>query len=511
MERHKTGEYCIYLRKSRADLAAEQRGEGETLARHQAALTALTKQLGLQVTEIYREIVSGETIADRPVMQRLLAQVEGGRWAGVAVMEIERLARGDTVDQGLMARAFSYSGTKIYTPLKTYDPNNEFDQEYFEFGLFMSRREYKAINRRLQRGRLASVEEGKFVGSRAPYGYSREKLAGDKGYTLAPHFQEAPVVELIFRWYVRGVGGVRMGVSALASRLTGLGIPAANGGGWSPSSLRDLLRNPVYTGMVRWNWRPVVKGLADGKQVRSRPRGDRCILVRGLHPAIVDPALWQMAQALLSANSIAKAPSGVGVQNPLAGLILCGLCGRRMVRKANKNAADSLLCATPGCSAVSAPLAQVEARLVDGLVRWLGDYSVTPLPPAAEDNADPRVAARLRADLAALDQQKSALHDLLEQGIYDSEVFRDRRKTLEDRTAQLADSLATLEREQRQLREAAPSPPLWEIYAQASPARKNALLKTLVDHIVYLRPPSTRWAPAGFTLHVFPLLRPQSN
>jgi site-specific DNA recombinase len=28
------GEYCMYLRKSRADLDAEARGEGETLARH---------------------------------------------------------------------------------------------------------------------------------------------------------------------------------------------------------------------------------------------------------------------------------------------------------------------------------------------------------------------------------------------------------------------------------------------------------------------------------------------
>ena len=36
-------------------------------------------------------------------------------------------------------------------------------EEYFEFGLFMSRREYNTIKRRLQRGRLASVREGKYV------------------------------------------------------------------------------------------------------------------------------------------------------------------------------------------------------------------------------------------------------------------------------------------------------------------------------------------------------------
>ena len=30
--------YCLYLRKSRADMEAEARGEGETLARHEKLL-----------------------------------------------------------------------------------------------------------------------------------------------------------------------------------------------------------------------------------------------------------------------------------------------------------------------------------------------------------------------------------------------------------------------------------------------------------------------------------------
>ena len=34
-------QYALYLRKSRADMDAEARGEGETLAKHRAALTLL--------------------------------------------------------------------------------------------------------------------------------------------------------------------------------------------------------------------------------------------------------------------------------------------------------------------------------------------------------------------------------------------------------------------------------------------------------------------------------------
>ena len=146
--------YAIYLRKSRADIVDNTKIDtNATLEIHEKTLIALAKHQNLPIGAIYREVVSGETIATRPVMMQLLSEVEQGLWEGVLVMEIERLARGDTMDQGLIAQTFKYSRTKIVTPTKTYDPQNEFDEEYFEFGLFMSRREYKAINRRQQRGR----------------------------------------------------------------------------------------------------------------------------------------------------------------------------------------------------------------------------------------------------------------------------------------------------------------------------------------------------------------------
>ena len=161
--------YCAYLRKSRKDAEAEAHGQGETLARHKKRLEEYASSVGIKICKFYKEVVSGETIASRPVMQQLLTDVENGMWTGVLVVEVERLARGNTLDQGIVSNAFQYSNTKIITPLKTYDPNNEYDEEYFEFGLFMSRREYKKINQRLHAGILASVQEGKHVASAAPY------------------------------------------------------------------------------------------------------------------------------------------------------------------------------------------------------------------------------------------------------------------------------------------------------------------------------------------------------
>lgn len=97
-------------------------------------------------------------------------------------------------------------------------------EEYFEFGLFISRREYKTINRRLQRGRVASVMEGKFVGNKRHYGYDSIKLVKEKGFTLVPNLDEVPIVHQIFDWFTEGIkapSGDRRRLGASLSETSG--------------------------------------------------------------------------------------------------------------------------------------------------------------------------------------------------------------------------------------------------------------------------------------------------
>ena len=263
--------YAIYLRKSRADKELEALGEGETLSRHKRILTELSQRNGYEIGDIYEEIVSGETISARPQMQRLLADVESGKWDGVLVMELERLARGDSIDQGVVARAFKLTGTLIITPTKVYDPLNEFDEEYFEFGLFMSRREYKTINRRLKRGREASAKEGKWLFPIAPYGYKRKPLSDQKGTTLEIVEEQAAVVRLIFDLYINGIDGRRLGIQAIAHRLNELKIPPARHDYWTKETIRGILSNPVYAGKIRYGYRREQKKVVNGHKVSTRP------------------------------------------------------------------------------------------------------------------------------------------------------------------------------------------------------------------------------------------------
>ena len=199
-------QYVKYLRKSRFDRDYAELSIEETLKRHEAILDKLARDRGYHIAKTYYEVVSGESIVARPEIQKMLEEVSAGFYTGVIVIDLERLARGNGADQAYISQVFQFSGTKIITPLKVYDPSNEFDEEYFEFGLFMSRREYKTINRRLIRGRDSSASEGKYIGSIPPYGYRRVKLEREKGYTLEPHPEEAKVVKKIFELYTNYSG-----------------------------------------------------------------------------------------------------------------------------------------------------------------------------------------------------------------------------------------------------------------------------------------------------------------
>ena len=492
--------YCLYLRKSRADTEAEARGEGETLARHEKILLDLAKRMKLNITQIHKELVSGETIASRPVMQQLLNEVEQDLWDGVLVVEVERLARGDTVDQGIVAQTFKYSHTKIITPTKVYDPNNEFDEEYFEFGLFMSRREYKTIKRRLEQGRIASIKEGKYVANVAPFGYQRQKLKGEKGFTLVPDPTKANIVKLVFEMYTSGIG-----VSRIVRKLNEMKMPTAKGGDWVNATIQGMLRNPVYIGKLRWGARPLKKKMVNGKMVTERPRAaeETWNLVDGLHEAIIDEDTFRLAQELLAQNSSPKVPARRRIKNPLAGLIVCGKYGRKMSRRPySSGQQDTLMCPVTSCDNVSSYLSIVEEKLLRALEKWLNDYKVeyeqnalsssSAIEPDILENA----IKKLNKDIDVYSKQLDSLHDLLEQGIYTTDKFLERSKLLGDRIKEAQEDIENLENQIEQINAREKSKQViiprvqkvLDVYRdREDPADKNDLLKEVLEKAIYLK------------------------
>lgn len=488
------GQYLMYLRKSRRDLELEQQsGKADTLQRHRALLFSLAQERGYEIAAVFEEVVSGSTVAQRPEMKRLLQAVETGRYCGVLVMEISRLARGSTRDQGLVAETFACTGTAIITPEKIYDPASEADEEYFEFGLFLSRREYRAINRRLQLGRQISLREGKYIAGRAPYGYRRVKLQGQKGWTLEKKPPEAAIVTEIFRAFTGGES-----CRSLAKRLTGLGVAAPAGGSWSASAIRDVLKNPVYAGFLRWAYRPDRVKLVEGRQVLSRPVDHHAPLHRGLHPPLVEEAQWQLALQLLQARAQPPVAGGRQAANPLAGVVRCGLCGKAMVQlPPGKGRAAFLRCPTAGCPTMGSRREVVEQAMVQALEGWLSPWEIEAKPEEETRQA-------LLQHRQALLRRKNRLCELLETEIYTPEEYRKRAAVLEKR---LLETEAQLK--------AAPRPPqVWSIgtlYQALPAAAQNKLWKLALHHAVYRKSTGGRWGTSDLSLELFVRFAPPSQ
>ena len=183
----------MYIRKSRTEELSDS--VEETLRRHREILSEFAKEQGIYVTHIYEEVVSGESLYARPQMLQLLEDMERGEFDAVLCMDIDRLGRGGMSDQGIILETFKHTDTKIITPRKIYDLNNELDEEYTEFETFMARRELKIIKRRMQRGIQKSVQEGCYLAN-APYGY--RNVVVDRRPTLAIEESEARYVRMMY-------------------------------------------------------------------------------------------------------------------------------------------------------------------------------------------------------------------------------------------------------------------------------------------------------------------------
>ena len=434
--------YAIYLRKSRKDLDLEAMGEGETLARHKQALTELAKKKGLKISKVYEEMVSGESIADRPQMQMLLDDVITGKYKGVLVMEVERLARGNTKDQGEVAEAFAISKTLIITPMKTYDPNNEFDEEYFEFGLFMSRREYKTIRRRMQRGIIASVNEGNYVGSLPPYGYDIIRL-NKKERTLKTN-EQSEIVKMIFDWFVNE----RLSPGEIGRKLTEMGIPTKTGKPeWAKETVRDILQNNLYTGKIRWNRRKVSKEYEDGKLTKKKRRCEKkdYLIVEGKHPAIISEEMFEKAQTLFV--GIAPVKLTDSIRNPLAGLLVCKKCNKSMrLQTFNhlKNTKSRYVhTSSQVCKCKSSTYENVMDALIEALKMYIEDFEfkMTNEHLKEKEVKQIKIIESMEKELQNFEKQRKQLFDYLERNLYTEDEFIERKGILNEKMTTLKKSI----------------------------------------------------------------------
>jgi hypothetical protein len=197
-------------------------------------------------------------------------------------------------------------------------------------------------------------EQGRYLGGRPPYGYrlgdagphpnKAHAAWGRRAHRLEPDPATAATVRWIFAQRLAGhsVARIARALNEAAVPCPSAADPARNthrtGASWTLGTVTTILENPRYTGRQVWNRQRTDTELADPANVtlghksvqRWNLPGGWVISNRPAHPALVSEDDFVAAQDVNAARGPGPQDEPVLRRYLLAGLLACGVCGRRM-------------------------------------------------------------------------------------------------------------------------------------------------------------------------------------
>jgi site-specific DNA recombinase len=283
-----------------------------------------------------------------------LADPERG-WDAIVIGEYERAFYGN--QYASMAPLFEHYGVSLWMPEvggRVDWHAEDHEQTMVALGL-SSKREITRTRVRVRTAMAAqTLEQGRYLGGRPPYGYRLADAGphpnkahaawGRRAHRLEPDPVTAPVVSWMFSQRLAGHSAAR-----ITRALNDAGVPCPSaadpgrnphraGAGWTLRTVAAILANPRYTGRQVWNRQPSQAVLVDPanttlghKQVQRWNLPDGWVISsRPAHPALVSEADFIAAQDINAARGPVPHATPAVRRYLLAGLLACGVCGRRM-------------------------------------------------------------------------------------------------------------------------------------------------------------------------------------
>ena len=275
------------------------------------ACEAKVAQLGGEITCEFTDQESGAK-ADRPGWSALTAEARGQetrRFDAVVIYQTSRLSR-DRLHAALFERELRNVGVAIHYAIGGGDPDTPEGSLMIGMQQLWDEFEREKLARETRRGMREVSEQGFRAGGRAPYGYRRvvQELPDDhkgdrsKGRaSLEPHPDQAPVISEIFRLFTTE----GLSPKKIAERLNEPGGPDSPShvdssrnpkGLWAASSIRAMLKNPVYTGRIVWNRLDFTEAKKSGGGARTRAKED-WVVTKDAHLPLVSDDIYEAAQA----------------------------------------------------------------------------------------------------------------------------------------------------------------------------------------------------------------------
>ncbi len=482
-------------------------------------------ELGGEVTCEFTDQESGAK-QERPGWSALTAEardIDGRRFDAVVIYSTSRLAR-DRLYAALFERELKKVGVAIHYAMGAGDPETPEGKVFIGMQQIWDEFERNKLSRETKRGMREASEQGYRAGGRPPYGYRRreQELPGEhrgdrdkRRVTLEPQPEEAEVVKEIFSLFVSR----KMSPKAIANQLNRPGGPPSPShvdatrnlrGHWAGSTVRAMLKNPVYTGHTVWNRLDFTEAKHAGGGARRRAR-EEWVVAEDTHLALVNDETFEAAQQRFSTRGRGNGSAHAKRSYTLSGMVRCcsGHGPLSMQGKARKGRRyyvcgysttygdEAALEAHAGVKAISAR----EDRLVPLVLRFFEQRVFGPLrlerlekqlrAQARSERTNGKLAGtRLRKQIAEIDRKIKAQVQALEKGI-EPELVSERIAELRADKEALAEALAEVgaDREEVEDEELAEQlervPDLSAALAEATPAVQRQVFEAFDLQIAY--------------------------
>ncbi len=340
---------AIYLRLSRDD----QNGNTESMSisNQRDMLMSYCNERGWKIYDIYVDDGFTGTNFERPGFQRMIGDIEEGYISVVLTKDLSRLGRNYVMTGQYTDFFFPEHGVRYVAVNDSYDSAKE-DNDIAPFKNILNEMYAKDISKKVRSVRQTSAKQGKFMGSKPPFGYV--KSPEDK-HLLIIDPPAAEIVKRLFREFAGGDSGRN-----IAAKLNAEGVdtPAkyyfkqtgkrstrgGNGQQWGSCTIMQLLRNQVYIGdMVQCKRK--VSSFKTKKRLVTSP--EDWVIVEDTHEAIIDRFTWECVQRRMNSTKRASSHHSIRVNstdevNIFSGIIRCADCGAAMAfnRKVGKSGAE---------------------------------------------------------------------------------------------------------------------------------------------------------------------------
>jgi DNA invertase Pin-like site-specific DNA recombinase len=274
----------------------------------------------------------------RPGFARLVSEVGLDHVGVVLGIEMSRLARSGREWHQLLELC-ALSGALLADPDGVYDPADHNDRLLLGLKGTISEAELHLIRQRMSSGRLAKARRGELA-MPLPVGFVR-RPSGE--VVLDPDEQVRSVVRLVFDLFDR-LATVNAVLRYLADHQIQMGIRVREGPErgeleWrrpNRAGVQNMLRNPAYAGIYaygrsRLDPRRRQAGRPCTGRVRQQ-REDWIVYLPGLLPSYISVERYERNMQRMDANRSRAQSMGVVRDGPalLAGLVVCGRCGKKM-------------------------------------------------------------------------------------------------------------------------------------------------------------------------------------